>query len=183
MEIIATRYQSPFGQLTVASYGERLCMCDWTTRHNFQQILARVSRSLHADVRYGSSPVTDNAITQLEEYCAGHCRHFDLPLLTCGTAFQKSVWDALLTIPYGTTRSYSYVAALIGRKQSVRAVANAIGANAISIIIPCHRVIGSNGSLTGYAGGVDAKRRLLQCEHVAAEDDTLSSPFDRDHII
>lgn len=104
------------------------------------------------------------AARQLDEYFKGRRTTFDIPLLPVGSAFQKRVWQQLQHIPYGSTVSYGELAAAIGSPDSVRAVANANGANAISIIIPCHRVIGSNGSLTGYGGGIAVKRFLLELE-------------------
>lgn len=99
--------------------------------------------------------------TQLGEYFAGDRAGFELPLETAGTAFQRAVWEALRAIPYGETRTYGEQAVAIGTPTAVRAVGAANGRNPISIVVPCHRVIGANGSLTGYAGGVDAKRWLL----------------------
>ena len=90
---------------------------------------------------------------------------FDIPLLLLGSTFQKQVWNALLKIPYGTTKSYQELSKIINNEKAVRAVANANGANAIGIIIPCHRIIGSNGKLTGYAGGLDKKKKLLHLEN------------------
>lgn len=101
---------------------------------------------------------------QLDEYFAGSRMTFDIPLHLCGTEFQKRVWLSLPDIPYGETRSYKDIAVGIGQPNAVRAVAQAIGANAISILVPCHRVIGCNHTLTGYAGGLDAKKRLLELE-------------------
>ena len=101
---------------------------------------------------------------QLDGYFRQERHSFDVPLLFVGTDFQKAVWQALLTIPYGTTVSYAALAEQLGSPLSVRAVANANGANAISIFVPCHRVIGSDGSLTGYAGGLEAKKFLLALE-------------------
>ena len=101
---------------------------------------------------------------QLDEYFAGKRKSFDIRLRLVGTDFQHEVWNALLTIPYGTTKSYKDIAQSIGKPQAVRAVAGAIGTNGISILIPCHRVIGSNNSLTGYAGGLEAKKVLLGIE-------------------
>lgn len=113
----------------------------------------------------GSEPTAiTETIKQLSEYFAGTRTRFELPLHLTGTEFQLQVWDALREIPYGSTVSYRDIADRIGRRKSVRAVANAIGANPIAIIIPCHRVIGSDGSLTGYAGGIEIKRRLLALE-------------------
>jgi O-6-methylguanine DNA methyltransferase len=105
-----------------------------------------------------------NACRQLEEYFAGGRRAFDLPLAPRGTEFQRSVWRALLEIPYGTTASYGEIARKLGPDTSPRAVGTANGANPIPIIIPCHRVIGADGSLTGYGGGLDIKARLLALE-------------------
>jgi len=106
----------------------------------------------------------DDVRTQLEEYFAGHRRTFDLPLHASGTAFQQRVWTALLDIPYGETTSYGKTAAAIGAPTASRAVGLANGQNPIPIIVPCHRVIGANGALTGYGGGLDAKRWLLALE-------------------
>ena len=100
----------------------------------------------------------------MDEYFRRERRAFDIPLLFAGTEFQNKVWDMLLQIPYGRTVSYAGMALSLGIPKAVRAVANANGANAISIFAPCHRVIGSNGSLTGYGGGLDAKRFLLELE-------------------
>jgi methylated-DNA-[protein]-cysteine S-methyltransferase len=106
----------------------------------------------------------DDVRTQLEEYFAGHRRTLDLPLHLSGTAFQQRVWTALLDIPYGETTSYGKIAAAIGAPTASRAVGLANGQNPIPIIVPCHRVIGANGALTGYGGGLDAKRWLLALE-------------------
>lgn len=103
---------------------------------------------------------------QLDEYLAGRRRDFDLPLETGGTEFQRLCWEALQRIPYGETRSYGQMAREIGRPAAVRAVGHANHDNPIGVIIPCHRVIGANGSLTGYAGGLDMKRTLLELEGV-----------------
>ncbi len=106
----------------------------------------------------------DDVREQLREYFAGDRRHFDLPLKPLGSAFQQLVWTALAAIPYGTTTHYGAVAATIGAPKSARAVGMANALNPISIIVPCHRVIGANGALTGYGGGLDAKRWLLAHE-------------------
>jgi methylated-DNA-[protein]-cysteine S-methyltransferase len=108
------------------------------------------------------------AARQLEQYFLGRLRSFDLPLAPQGTAFQLRVWKALLRIPYGETRSYLDVAETLGDPKAVRAVGAANGRNPIAIVIPCHRVIGSNGSLTGYGGGIQIKARLLALEGAAA---------------
>jgi methylated-DNA-[protein]-cysteine S-methyltransferase len=112
-------------------------------------------------------PVLLKAERQLAEYFRGQRKAFDLPLDFSGTEFQKEVWAALLTIPFGETRSYAQIARQIGRPSAVRAVGAANGRNPISIVAPCHRVIGSTGALTGFAGGLEVKARLLGLEKVA----------------
>jgi methylated-DNA-[protein]-cysteine S-methyltransferase len=111
-------------------------------------------------------PLLDAAASQLKDYFQGHRQRFELPLdLQQGTPFQQSVWRALLDIPSGETTSYGTLAARIGRPQAVRAVGAAVGRNPLGIVVPCHRVVGASGSLTGYAGGLDRKQALLQLEH------------------
>lgn len=109
-------------------------------------------------------PILRQAVRELEEYFAGRRREFTVPVAPEGTEFQLAVWAGLTRIPYGTTWSYAQLAQAIGRPQAVRAVGAANGANPIGIIIPCHRVIGSDGSLTGFGGGLPLKRRLLELE-------------------
>jgi len=110
------------------------------------------------------SPLLESAIAQLKEYFDGYRREFDLPLCPEGTEFQRRAWNALCAIPYGETRSYKDQAIAIGNARACRAVGAANGRNPISIFIPCHRVIGSNGALTGYAGGTGTKMALLELE-------------------
>lgn len=110
------------------------------------------------------TPLSDRADAQLREYFAGTRREFDLPLAPEGTAFRKQVWAALLEIPYGETRSYREIAERIGSPKAVRAVGGANHHNPISILIPCHRVVGAGGGLTGYAGGLETKAQLLALE-------------------
>lgn len=124
----------------------------------------RLKKILRADYVEATSDVIREASLQLDEYFAGRRRRFDVPLLFSGTDFQNKVWRRLLEIPYGNTVSYGDLAKSLGCPASVRAVANANGANAISVFIPCHRVIGIDGSLTGYAGGLGAKKVLLELE-------------------
>lgn len=112
------------------------------------------------------SEACDAVARQLDEFFAGRRKEFDLRLAPAGTPFQLSVWNALASIPYGRTVSYAEIAQQIGRPKAVRAVGAANGANPIPIILPCHRVIGSNGSLTGYGGGIEKKEWLLRFENV-----------------
>ncbi|MGN0222288.1 MAG: methylated-DNA--[protein]-cysteine S-methyltransferase [Prevotella sp.] len=163
--IIKTRYyESPYGVLVMGAVGERLCLCDWLEKSGRSDVDRRLLRMPGAVFEEGTAPVTEEAMRQLDEYFAGRRREFDVPLLLTGTCFQQAVWNELLKIPFGTTLSYGEVAQRTGYPKAVRAAANAIGSNAISIFIPCHRVIGSDRSMTGYRGGLEAKRLLLRLE-------------------
>lgn len=158
------RYEAPCGTLLLGAFGDRLCLCDWLTKKHRDHVDERLRRWLKAEFVEGPSDVTDLASSQLDEYFAGKRKEFSVPLLFAGTEFQKKGWAELLNIGYGQTISYGEMARRIGMPSAVRAVANANGANSISIFAPCHRVIGSNGSLTGYGGGLDTKRALLELE-------------------
>lgn len=163
--ICVQHYTSPAGELLLGSIDGRLCMCDWAESIHGDAAGKRLQRLLHADFKEKKSAVTEMAARQLDEYFAGIRHSFELPLLFAGTDFQKKVWNELLNIPYGETASYAAIAERTGMPKAVRAVANANGANALSIIVPCHRVIGSNSTLTGYGGGLPAKKFLLELEH------------------
>jgi len=162
--IAIDHYTSPAGELILGSYEERLCLADWRERKARSSVDARLQRGLHATYVEEKSAVTQKAKEQLERYFRGELQHFDLPLLCVGTVFQKQVWDALGDISYGETTSYASLASAMGKAKAVRAVASAVGANALSLFIPCHRIIRSDGSLTGYAGGLEAKKMLLDLE-------------------
>lgn len=160
------RYESPCGTLMLGSFGDRLCLCDWQVEKHREHVDRRLKRILCAGFEEGTSEVIERARRQLDEFFAGKRREFDVPLLFVGTEFQKTVWNELLNIPFGSTISYGEMARRIGMPKAVRAVANANGANAMSIFAPCHRVIGSDHSLTGYGGGLAAKRLLLELEGI-----------------
>ncbi len=157
--------KSPVGEMLLGSYEGKLCMADWKYRRMRTTIDKRLQVGLNAEYVEERSEVIEQTITQLKEYFTGERKSFDISLLTVGTDFQKSVWQGLMKIPYGTTASYLELAKNIGNDKAVRAVASANGANAISILIPCHRIIGSNGDLVGYAGGLVAKKKLLEIEN------------------
>ena len=163
--IITKLYESPCGRLLLGSYENKLCICDWQTGivHNEK----RLKQELGVELKSGSSLVIDEAMQQLDEYFAGKRMYFSMPLTFVGTMFQKKVWQELLNIPYGQTITYGRIAQNIGLPSSVRATANAIGKNPITIFVPCHRVIGSDGRLTGYAGGLDSKKYLLELEGIS----------------
>ncbi len=124
----------------------------------------RISSGLEACYVEEETRITESARIQLEEYFSGERTIFDLPLQMTGSPFQQKVWNELLKIPYGKTLTYLGLSVRLGDEKAVRAVAAANGANALAIIIPCHRIIGSDGRLTGYAGGLRAKRALLRME-------------------
>lgn len=165
-EIMIRHISTPAGEMILGSIGDALCLSDWSLNHKRQSTDRRISQILRGTFREGTSPVIELAVSELEEYFAGTRREFDIPLRLCGTEFQTRVWKALSQIPYGNTISYASLAKIIGCPGSTRAVANAVGANPLSIILPCHRVVGSDGSLTGYAGGLPAKRLLLTLETI-----------------
>lgn len=168
-KIFTMRYSSPCGELLLGSFADKLCLCNWTTEKHPGRIDKRLKTTLHAEYEEAQTDITIEATKQLDEYFHGGRKTFDIPLLTVGTDFQKEIWNELLVIPYGETVSYGDLSVRIGKAHAVRAVANANGANAISIFIPCHRVIGSNRSLTGYGGGLDTKKFLLDLEQAGIE--------------
>lgn len=157
-------FQTPVGDMVLGAYENRLCMADWRYRKGRGIVDRRVQKALHTVFVEEENEVLDLAKEELEAYFKGLRQTFDIPLLLVGTDFQKSVWQALLQIPFGSTVSYKDLAQNMGKQTGVRAVASAVGANALSIFIPCHRIIGSDGSLGGYAGGLEAKRKLLALE-------------------
>ncbi|HET6726067.1 MAG TPA: methylated-DNA--[protein]-cysteine S-methyltransferase [Gammaproteobacteria bacterium] len=146
---------SPVGKLLLAADEEALKLISFET--------GRHVRRPDADWRQDEAPLRDT-MQQLHEYFAGERRDFDLPLRPTGTAFQQSVWQALRDIPYGETESYGALAKRIGKPKAVRAVGASNGLNPLPIVLPCHRVIGANGSLTGYGGGLEVKQKLLALE-------------------
>lgn len=157
-------YHFPCGEMILGSFDGKLCLCDWPDGRRRASTDMRLQRILKAEYVEGSSNVIETAQQQLNEYFLNQRREFDIPLLFVGTDFQKKVWNELRNIPYGKTVSYGELARRIGMPKAVRAVANANAVNAISIIAPCHRVIGTNGNLTGYGGGLNRKKFLLELE-------------------
>lgn len=162
--IYITTFPSAYGELIIGDYRQQLCMLDWKYRDKRKQVDMRVGSFLDTIYHKEETLLHRETIRQLNEYFERKRTIFELPLLFAGTEFQQKVWQSLLEIPYGKTRSYLELSRLMGDEKAIRAVAAANGANAISIIVPCHRVVGSKGELTGYAGGVRVKQRLLQLE-------------------
>ena len=171
--IIIQPFRTGSGELLLGSFEDRLCLCDWRYRRMRSTVDARIQRGLNARYEEGSSPVIEATMVQLNEYFNGDRTVFDLPLRLVGTDFQQRVWKALLAMPYGVTGTYTSLTAEVAGPTAIRAVASANGANAISIIVPCHRIIGSSGELVGYAGGLAAKKKLLELEGAFREEPDL----------
>ncbi len=158
--LVCCRTQSPLGSVLLAASAQGLAGAWFVEKQ----------RDTPDPTHWAAAPnhpVLQQAAGLLADYFAGRRQHFDLPLdLTHGTAFQQAVWQALVAIPFGKTTTYGELARRIGRPRAVRALGAAVGRNPVSIIVPCHRVIGADGSLTGYAGGLDRKTALLQIEGI-----------------
>ncbi|MFV8459881.1 methylated-DNA--[protein]-cysteine S-methyltransferase [Vibrio campbellii] len=155
-----TYYDSPLGTVTLQA-NEQGLLGVWFETHT--------TKPEDLGTQEDSFPIFQSVKEQLERYFAGEAVQFDVPIAAKGTPFQQSVWHALTTIPYGETRSYAQLADAIGNPKAVRAVGLANGKNPVSVIVPCHRVIGKNGKLTGYAGGIERKQRLLAIEGISEE--------------
>ena len=162
-------FKTGYGELIIGSFENQLCLCDWRYRKMRSAIDQRMEAGLHAVYKESESDIIIETRRQLSAYFAGELKLFDLPSLLVGSDFQKKVWKLLQEIPFGKTESYAGLSEKLGDVKAIRAVASANGANAISIIVPCHRVIGSDGSLTGYAGGLQTKRSLLRLENAFAQ--------------
>lgn len=156
-------FDSPLGAMLAVSDGGALC--------GLYFVNGRDAPRVRADWRQDpAAPPFDRLATELDEYWAGARRRFDIPIRLEGTPFQRAVWAAIAGIPYGETVSYRELAERIGRRAAVRAAGAATGRNPVSIVVPCHRVVGADGSLVGYGGGLDRKRALLELERRAMRD-------------
>lgn len=164
MVINITRFETPLGPMFACANEEGICLLEFTDRRMLETEFKDLSKRLDATILQGDSKYFESLIQQLNEYFEGKRKEFDIPLALIGTDFQKEVWKELMRIPYGTTRSYKQQAIALNNLPAIRAVANANGMNKISIIVPCHRVIGEDGSMTGYGGGIWRKKRLLDIE-------------------
>lgn len=162
--ILIDRFTTPIGPMVVCATEKGICLLEFVDRETLEKKFSDLQKLLKATIIAGENEHIRQAKQELAEYFAGTRTEFDLSLDLVGTEFQKTVWEALLTIPYGTTVSYQHQANLVGRPTAMRAVASANGSNRISIILPCHRVIGKNGKLTGYGGGIERKKWLLELE-------------------
>jgi AraC family transcriptional regulator of adaptative response/methylated-DNA-[protein]-cysteine methyltransferase len=162
--IVFTRIDTPLGTMVVAAVPTGLCLMEFADRRGLESELANLRQRLSATLIPGKSPLFDQLQSELAAYFGGQRREFTVPISLSGTNFQLRVWNNLKTIPYGQTVSYTQQAQRLGNGLAVRAVARANGLNRLAIIIPCHRVIGSTGALTGYRGGLWRKKWLLELE-------------------
>jgi AraC family transcriptional regulator of adaptative response/methylated-DNA-[protein]-cysteine methyltransferase len=162
--IKVSRVATPLGPMLVGTTDEALVLLEFVDRRQLPAQIERIGRRLEGVFVPDRSAIGARTLVQLGEYFAGSRRAFDLPLRLLGSSFEREVWDALLEIPFGHTRSYADIARRVGRTAAVRAVGRANGMNAVAVVVPCHRVVGSDGRLVGYGGGLWRKERLLELE-------------------
>ncbi|GEP95881.1 bifunctional transcriptional activator/DNA repair enzyme AdaA [Chitinophaga cymbidii] len=168
-----TRLETPLGTMFACAVEQGVCLLEFTDRKMLETELNTLSRLLKANIIPGIHRHFDQLRRELNEYFDGKRKHFTVPLFMPGTPFQQSVWEALRAVPYGTTSTYKRQSVTLNRPEAPRAVAHANGMNRISILVPCHRVIGEDGSLTGYGGGLHRKQWLLDFERSNAADNDL----------
>jgi AraC family transcriptional regulator, regulatory protein of adaptative response / methylated-DNA-[protein]-cysteine methyltransferase len=162
--IKSAKIETPIGIMVAGATKEGLCLLEFSDRQSLQSQKDEIAGILETTFDEGSNKYIRMLKKQLKEYFKGKRKEFTIPLITPGTEFQQAVWKELLKIPYGETRTYQEQADLLKNPGSVRAVAHANGSNRIAIIIPCHRVIGSDGHLVGYGGGLERKKWLIDHE-------------------
>jgi O-6-methylguanine DNA methyltransferase len=165
MQIYTLQIKTPLGQMIACSTEDAICLLEFFDKPAiYNKTTKQIAKILNAEIADNENKLLLDLKMQLNEYFEGNRKDFDLPIFFVGTDFQKKAWDALTTIPYGQTRSYKQQAALINNPKAVRAIGNANNKNKISIVVPCHRVIGSNGKLVGYGGELWRKEWLLKFE-------------------
>ncbi len=168
LNVINIQYHAtPIGEMIFGSFEDTLCLLNYRHKKSRTRVDNRIKTMLQAKFIEQTNTLLDEAIHQFDLFLNKQLKQFDLPLMMIGTDFQKQVWQALMKVPYGTTSSYLELAKAINNEKAVRAVANANAANALSLIIPCHRIIGRNGHLVGYGGGLEAKQYLIELEQMA----------------
>lgn len=174
MSLAVNRVDSPLGPLLIAADDEAIRLIEFASEERSERQLARVSEQIGQAAIERDSPLLARLVEELDAYFAGSLTQFTVPWRTCGTAFQQRVWRELAKVPCGQTRSYAAMARAIGQPKAVRAVGTANGANPISIVLPCHRIVRSGGALGGYGGGLDRKRWLLDHERAHAAQKPLA---------
>jgi AraC family transcriptional regulator of adaptative response/methylated-DNA-[protein]-cysteine methyltransferase len=162
--VTVTGIETPLGPMVAAATDQGVCLLEYSDPHRLEPQIAGLRRRVASDVVAGDHPHLAALRQQLAGYFAGTLKQFSVPLVAPGTPFEESVWQALLRIPYGQTRSYIEIARELGSREGQRAVGRANGLNRIAIVIPCHRVVNHDGGLGGYGGGLWRKERLLDLE-------------------
>ena len=157
-------HKTRIGELILGSFLGKLCLLGFRYGEMRKVVDARIKKGLDAEFVEQDDEILERARKQLDEYLYRNRKEFDIPLLLVGTCFQRSVWNALVRVPYGATSTYLQIAEDVGKGKAVRAVGNANRANPIGIIVPCHRIIGSDGKLVGCGGGLSLRKRLLELE-------------------
>ena len=175
MNIYSSEIQTPIGEMLACANEKGVCLLEFTERKNIKKQLNDLKKSLGGEVIEGSNKYLDELGDQLSEYFLGKRTKFELPLVFTGTPFQETVWRALVRIPFGKQITYKDLTNQIGDPKAIRAVAGANGANKMAIIVPCHRVVGADGNLTGYAGGLWRKKWLL--DHESKQTSLIFNPY------
>ena len=180
-QINILRHRTEMGEVVLGSFRGKLCLLGFGGRETRRTVDDKIKKALNAEFVEHDDEILEKTRRQLDEYFKGRRREFDIPLLMVGTDFQKRVWNVLMKVPYGDTSTYLQVAKDVSSERAVRAVGNANAANPISIVIPCHRIIGSGGELVGYGGGLSVKRRLLELERKNARARTRHMEIPKRH--
>jgi len=162
--LLTTQFETPIGQMLAAGNHEGIWLLEYSIEDRLALQKRRLTKQMDVEFTKGDFKYSEQLMEELKEYFAGSRKTFTTPIVMSGTPFQKQVWEQLLTIPYGQTRSYTQQAIQMGSPEAIRAIAHANGENRMAILIPCHRVIGADGNLTGYGGGIWRKRFLLELE-------------------
>lgn len=155
---------TPLGSLIAAASKDGICLFDYTDRLRYDAVIGRVEKEQGASLQLGEHALLSELEKQVADYFAGRRQQFDLPFIFSGTPFQQKVWHALMEIPFGEIHTYKKLSLTLGDEKAIRAVAKAVGENALAVVCPCHRIVGSGGELTGYSGGIDRKKWLLDHE-------------------
>lgn len=173
--LVHTKTETPIGEMDILADERGICLLEFDVHTDLEELIHGFEKHFDTSVTLGENRHTLEIKRQLREYFAGQRKVFSVPTVPVGTDFQIRVWTELKKIPFGATRTYKEQTAALGDPKAIRAVAKANGSNKIAIVIPCHRVIGSDGKLTGYAGGIERKRFLLNLERTQAGPKDLFS--------
>jgi len=173
--LVHTKTETPLGELDILAVDRGICLIEFDVRTDLNDEITSLEKHFEATVSFGENRHTLEIKRQLREYFDGKRKVFSVPTVLVGTDFQTKVWNELKKVPYGATRTYKEQSLALGDLKAIRAVAKANGSNKIAIVIPCHRIIGTDGKLTGYAGGIDRKRYLLNLERKEAGPKDLFS--------